>query len=63
MKDCRVPHESRPRAFLRVRSDALINAALALDGPRTLYGRRSTLADPRRGPLAEVVEILPSAAP
>jgi hypothetical protein len=62
MSECGVPHESRPRAFLRVRSDTLINDALGLDEPRILYGRRSSVTGPGGPPLAEVVEILPPAA-
>lgn len=60
MKDCDVPHESHPKAFLRVQSDDFINRALGLDGAHQLYGRRNTLTDlEQRHPLAEIVEILP----
>jgi chorismate-pyruvate lyase len=54
-----IPHQSRPRAFIRVTSDAFINDALGLVGPHELYGRRNelTLADNRV--LADIVEILP----
>ena len=59
LKDCGVTHYSRPKAFLRVRSDDFINRALRLTGVHTLYGRRNTLADAQGRSLAEIVEILP----
>lgn len=59
LKTCSVAHSSRPKAFLRVESDAFINSALKLAGRHTLYGRRNTLTDPGGRPLAEIVEILP----
>ncbi len=54
-----VPHRSRPSAFLRLASDALINDALKLSGAQVLFGRHNTLLDPQDRPLAEIVEILP----
>ncbi len=54
-----VTHASRPKAFLRVPSDAFINSVLGLAGAHTLYGRRNTLWDPQQRSLAEIVEILP----
>ncbi len=57
--DYRIRHESRPRAYFRVRSDATMEGALGLDGSRFLYGRRNVLAAPGGLALAEVVEILP----
>ena len=59
LADCVVTHTSRPKAFLRVQSDAFINSMLKLEGAHTLYGRRNTLWDPQQRPLAEIVEILP----
>ena len=59
LRDCAVPHESHPKAFLRVQSDDFINRALNLSGMHTLYGRRNTLTDLKQRPLAEIVEILP----
>jgi chorismate-pyruvate lyase len=56
-----IPHTSRPRAFLRVESDDLVNQALGLQGQHTLYGRRNTLSNEQGHPLAEIVEILPPA--
>jgi len=54
-----VAHSSRPKAFFRLCSDALMMQALNLREPAVLYGRRNTLLDPVKRPLAEVVEILP----
>lgn len=54
-----VAHNSRPKAFLRVQSDAFINSVLGLTGTHTLYGRRNTIWDAQQRPLAEIVEILP----
>ena len=59
LKEFALAYTSRPKAFLRLRSDDLINQALRLDAPRTLYGRRNNLLDSHQRPLAEVVEILP----
>jgi chorismate-pyruvate lyase len=56
-----VPHQSRPRAYLRLASDKLISKVLELTGAQVLYGRRNTIYDPQERPLAEVVEILPPA--
>src|SRR3954462_1951640 len=42
----KVAHTSRPKAFLRVRSDAFINGVFGLRGVHTLYGRRNTLSSP-----------------
>jgi len=57
-----IKHSSRPKAFLRVASDKVINEALQLTGAHVLYGRRNTLFDPQDRPLAEILEILPPAA-
>jgi hypothetical protein len=54
-----VVHASHPAGYFEVRSDAVIDAALGLDGPRTLYGRRNELLDGFGGTLARVIEILP----
>jgi chorismate-pyruvate lyase len=56
-----VPHASRPKAFFRLEADSLMTEALQLNGERALFGRRNTLLDSLRRPLAEVVEILPPA--
>jgi chorismate-pyruvate lyase len=54
-----IAHASRPKAFLRVASDKLINEALELHGAHILFGRRNTLFDTEGQPIAEIVEILP----
>lgn len=58
----RIPHTSRPKAFLKVHSDALVNRALGLTGSHLLCGRRNTLSNPEQQALAEIVEILPPAS-
>ena len=50
---------SRPRAYLRMASDAFIENALGLKKRDVLFGRRNTLLDEWDRPLAEIVEILP----
>jgi chorismate-pyruvate lyase len=62
LREHKVPHASRPRAFLRLASDRFINTALGLTGAQVLYGRRNSLLDPQGRSLAEIVEILPVAA-
>jgi chorismate-pyruvate lyase len=57
----KIPHTSRPRAFIKVASDRLINGLFNASGAQVLYGRRNTLFDPKNRPLAEIVEILPAA--
>lgn len=59
LKRRHVPHSGRPRAFLRVQSDPLMNRAFGLSGVHTLYGRKNTLWDPQGRALSEIVEILP----
>ena len=59
LRDCAVAHASRPKAYLRVQSDKLINRVLRLHGSHVLYGRRNTHFDTQNRPLAEIVEILP----
>ena len=54
-----VSHASRPKAFIKVKSDDFINSALQLTGSHLLFGRRNTLLDPKQNSLAEIVEILP----
>jgi hypothetical protein len=55
----KIDHSSRPKAFLKVQSDAFINGVLGLHSPHTLYGRRNTLSNGQGHSLAEIVEILP----
>jgi chorismate-pyruvate lyase len=61
MRDHRIEHQSCPRLFLRVTSDALMNEALGLAEPQPLYGRRNVIRDATGSELADVVEILPPA--
>ncbi len=59
LSEHKVTFSSRPSAYLRVESDAVIGAALKLSGTHFLFGRRNTLVDQWDRPLAEIVEILP----
>jgi hypothetical protein len=61
LNDFKIPHASRPKAFLRIQADSFIKGALQLSGEQILYGRRNTLFDPQQRALAEIVEILPPA--
>jgi len=63
LKDHAIPYVSRPKAFLRIASDKIINALLNLQGAHVLYGRRNTLSNPAGEPLAQIVEILPPTTP
>jgi chorismate-pyruvate lyase len=54
-----VPHSSRPSAYFSVVGDELINRALGVASPTTLYGRCNTLTAEDGRVIAEVVEILP----
>ena len=53
-----VPHLSWPKGYFRIRSDAHAGAALGLQRPGFLYGRRNVLLDGSRHLLAEVIEVL-----
>ena len=50
-----IPFASRPGAFLRLESDNFIETALQLRRPQLLHGRRNSLVDAQRRPLAEIV--------
>ena len=63
LKESNIQFASRPKAFLRIASDPLINQVLGLTGAQVLYGRRNTLTDANGNSLAEIVEILPPAPP
>jgi len=56
-----IQHTSHPGAYLRITSDATINALFGMQQSQTLYGRRNTLLNPAAEPLAEIIEILPLA--
>ena len=62
LREFEIEYLSRPKAFLRVASDPLINELLHLKGAHVLYGRRNTLSNPNGNTLAEIIEILPSTA-
>jgi chorismate-pyruvate lyase len=53
-----IPHLSWPQAFFRLKADAHAGAALGLQRPGFLYGRRNVLLDGSRHLLAEVIEVL-----
>jgi hypothetical protein len=61
LRERTISHSSRPRAFIRLASDPFINDVLKLSGAQMLFGRRNSLLDPKGRPLAEIVEILPTA--
>lgn len=54
-----VSYISRPKTFLKVRSDSVINRVFDLSNERILFGRTNLLTGQENKPLAEVVEILP----
>jgi chorismate-pyruvate lyase len=58
-----IGHTSRPKAFFRINSDAVIGSALQLTSLNRLYGRRNVLLNSSERTLAEIVEILPPLAP
>jgi hypothetical protein len=59
LREFKIKHTSRPKAYLKIEADDFVNQALGLAGKQTLYGRRNTLFDNQQRPLAEIVEILP----
>jgi len=59
LREFKVKHTSRPKAFLKIQADDFVNDALGLKGRQILFGRRNTLSDMQQRPLAEIVEILP----
>ncbi|MBM3844866.1 MAG: hypothetical protein FJ405_01090 [Verrucomicrobia bacterium] len=62
LRDAQIPFLSKPKGYLKVVADEFMSAALELkDSKAELFGRRNTLTDPRLGPIAEIVEILPPA--
>jgi chorismate-pyruvate lyase len=57
-----IPYRSRPKLFLKVKTDAEIETALEIAASGAaphLFGRENALLNPAGGMLAEVVEILP----
>ena len=53
-----IPHLSWPQAFFRLKADAHAGAALGMQRPGFLYGRRNVLLDGSRRLLADVIEVL-----
>ena len=54
-----IGYKSKPRGFVEIESNSLINDALKLDGPARLYGRMNVLRSTNDEVLARVIEILP----
>lgn len=54
-----VPHHSQPSGYFSIVGDDLINRALGVTRPCTLFGRCNTLTADDGRVIAEVVEILP----
>ncbi|MDB6056075.1 MAG: hypothetical protein JWN25_3598 [Verrucomicrobiales bacterium] len=59
LNDWKIPYISKPKSFLKIESDPILNDMFRLSTPATLYGRRNTLSLPDNTVLAEIVEILP----
>ena len=57
--DKRIPHSSRPVAFVRLKPDAIIKLALGLRDAPLLFGRRNVLMGPSKRILADILEVLP----
>jgi hypothetical protein len=55
-----ISHRSCPGGFFKIQANRLMVRALALDGPRWLYGRCNCLSGEAGRVIAEVVEILPN---
>ena len=61
LKQCEIGHSTVAKAFFRVAPDDLITSVLRLNDRSMLYGRKATIMDAQKRPLAEIVEILPTA--
>jgi len=61
LKDNGVRHRTEAKAFLRITSDDIINAAFDLPSSTILHGRKAVISDLQGRPLSEIVEILPPA--
>ena len=59
LREYQVEHLSSPRAFLRVEADEEISAALGMNEPQPLYGRRNVMRGAGDCVLADILEILP----
>lgn len=58
MREYKIVHGSKPKAFLQVHTDGVISEALGVAENTRVFGRRNTLVMPGGEPLAEIVEIL-----
>jgi chorismate-pyruvate lyase len=58
MREYKIVHGSKPKAFLQVHTDGVISEALGVANNTRVFGRRNTLVMPGGEPLAEIVEIL-----
>lgn len=54
----RVSYRSRPKAFIRLEDDPLMDRLFGVDGPTTFYGRCNVLLGPDDRELAHIVEVL-----
>ena len=59
LHQCKVPHRSFPKCFIRVEADDFIDRAFGLEGRPILFGRQARILDPHGQPISEIVEILP----
>ena len=59
LQRCHIDFTSRPKGYIRVETDDVINMALGLSGRQWLYGRCNGLYNLERKILADIVEILP----
>ena len=59
LSEYKVQYKSQPQAFIKLRSDSIINNALGLTQPVVLYGRRNVLKGDSGKDLAQIIEILP----
>ena len=58
MREYKIVHGSKPKAFLQVYTDGVISEALGVAMNTRVFGRRNTLVMPNGESLAEIVEIL-----
>jgi chorismate-pyruvate lyase len=59
LSEFEIPHNTTAKAFFRLTPDDLIASLLELKSRDSVYGRRATISDLQKRPLAEIVEVLP----
>jgi chorismate-pyruvate lyase len=59
LQQFQMPFSSRPKSFVTVESDRLMNEIFGLSGRHRLYGRCNALYDGQDRLMADIVEILP----